>query len=202
MAAASRKDATVSRAIELTASGWPEVCPDPQLQPYFKRRNELSLELNCLLWGRRVIMPEQLQVQILHELHDVGHLGISRMKAMARGYFWWPNLDANIEDMARQCMSCRQVQNTPQIAPSHNWEWATRPMQRVNADYAEKDGKHYLILVDAHSKWPECFYMGTNTTTSRTIDILLYIGLRRMDFPKHLLRIMAPNSPHMNLRNS
>ena len=59
-------------------------------------------------------------------------------------------------------------------APLHTWQWEIRPLQRVHMDYAEKDGEHFLTLVDAYSKWPEYFPMGHNTTTSKTIDILRY----------------------------
>ena len=174
VASASSKDEVIARAIEYTAYGWPEKCTDPQLQPYFTRRFELSLEQNCLLWGRRVVIPNQLRNRILQELNECGHLGITRMKALARSHFWWPKLDGSIETMARQCAACKQVKNTPPTAPLHTWQWATRPLQRVHMDYAEKDGEHFLILVDAYSKWPECFPMGHNTTTSKTIDILRY----------------------------
>ena len=31
------------------------------------------------------------------------HLGIVRMKMLARSYFWWPSLDETIEDYVKQC---------------------------------------------------------------------------------------------------
>lgn len=41
-----------------------------------------------------------------------------------------------------------------------------QPWQRVHIDYAELQGRHYLVVVDAHSKWPEIVAMGTSTAAA------------------------------------
>ena len=35
------------------------------------------------------------------------------MKAIARQYFWWPNLDKEIENYSRNCDVCNKVANNP-----------------------------------------------------------------------------------------
>ena len=42
---------------------------------------------------------------LVKELHR-DHPGASRMKAVARSYFWYPGLDKDSEDCARSCNSC------------------------------------------------------------------------------------------------
>ena len=63
--------------------------------------------------------------------------------------------------------------NTHFTAPLHNWAWPVKPWQRVHIDYAEHEGKHYFVLVDADapSKWPEAIPMNS-TTTEKTMTIL------------------------------
>ena len=53
---------------------------------------------------------------------------------------------------------------------SHNsWAWPDRPWTRVHVDFASYQGDHYLVMVDAHSKWPEVILMSKGTTAERTI---------------------------------
>ncbi|KAJ8044219.1 hypothetical protein HOLleu_11613 [Holothuria leucospilota] len=47
-----------------------------------------------ITWGLRVVIPSTLQQRVLETLHEE-HLGISRMTAMARS-FWWPGLDQRV----------------------------------------------------------------------------------------------------------
>ena len=107
------------------------------------------------MWGSRVIIPPKHQAQLLAELHE-GHLGIVKMKALARSCTWWPGMDKAIEEVAKECTGCQLTQNNPKTAPFHSWEWPVRPWQRINIDFACPFlGTMFLIVVDAHSKWPE-----------------------------------------------
>jgi hypothetical protein len=61
---------------------------------------------------------------VLDELHEEGHLGIVKMKALGRSYMWWPSIDQSIEAMAKTCSGCQLIQNNPKNAPLHPWEWS------------------------------------------------------------------------------
>ncbi|PIK48865.1 hypothetical protein BSL78_14267 [Apostichopus japonicus] len=128
------KDPVLAKVLEFTLPGWPNDCVDPAIQPYFTRRDELSLEDGCLIWGLRVIIPSKLHELILSELHEC-HPGMSRMKALSRCYIWWPGLDKDIEDKVRLCTQCIQVQKAPNPQALLLWPWATQPWQRVHIDY-------------------------------------------------------------------
>lgn len=173
IAAATGKDPVLSRVLEFTQRGWPNTVDDDRLKPFFSRRHELSVEQDVLIWGLRVIIPGCLQTQILTELHD-GHIGMSRMKSLARSYFWWPRLDQDIESLVRSCNACLHTRNQPATTPLHSWKWPSRVWERVHADFAELDGQSFFILVDVYSKWMEVFPM-KSTTTSAMIDVLRHI---------------------------
>ena len=191
IAEATRKDPTLARVYDYTHHGWPKLSRDDSLYPYYSRHVELSLEDGCILWGRRVIIPSTYREQILIELHAM-HPGIVRMKSLARGYLWWPGLDADIEDRVRSCTECAKVQNMPVSAPLHPWPWANLPWQRIHIDFAEKDGQHFLIVVDSHSKWLEVVPM-TSTTSSKTI-----VELRRMFAAYGLpVELVSDNGPQL-----
>ena len=72
----------------------------------------------------------------------------------------------------RNCESCQQVKKPPAVAPLTPWLWPNNPWHRIHIDYAEDENGHYFILVDAHSRWPEIYFMQKNTSATATIAIL------------------------------
>ena len=187
--AATRTDAILSKVLLYTQQGWPAEVSEA-LQPFITRKCELTIEDGCLLWGVRVIIPKNLQPDILVELHH-GHPGISKMKALARGHFWWPGLDKEIEEMAKSCQSCQAVKSGPPAAPLHPWSWPSQPWQRVHIDFAGPFlGKMFLLTMDSHSKWPEVIEM-SQTSTSQTINVLRAL-FSRYGLPQ---QIVSDNGP-------
>ena len=81
---ATRSDPLLSKVLHHVQRGWPAQIP-AELHPYWRRREELTTEGDCLLLGTRVVVPAKLQPQVLQELHR-GHPGIVRMKSLAKSY--------------------------------------------------------------------------------------------------------------------
>ena len=76
------------------------------IAPFHRKKKELTLQDGCVLWDKRAIIPEKLQLQLLEELH-FAYVGICRMKSLARSFIWWPSLEADIEKLAADCESCK-----------------------------------------------------------------------------------------------
>ena len=162
----TRRDPVLSSVVQYLQKGWPSQS-DPNLNPYYSRKSELSLHSGCILWGSRVVVPDAGRKAVLQELHS-GHQGMSRMKSLARMYVWWPGMDADIEKLVRTCAECQSIQSTPPVAPLHPWKWPTRPWARLHLDFAGPFlEKNFLIVIDAHSKWIEAF--PTSTTSSAAV---------------------------------
>ena len=130
----SRKDPILSRVIRYVNKGWPKNL-DQKVKPYESRKNELSTLDDCLLWGARIVIPPQGQKLILNELHDT-HIGMTRMKSLARMHVWWPQLDRDIEQLVKGCHQCQVDQPEPPKAPLQPWSWPSRPWSRLHIDYA------------------------------------------------------------------
>lgn len=186
----SRCDKIISKVITfVTNDEWPTVT-EPELRFYHTRKHELVVTQNCLLWGHRVVPPKKLHQHILQSLHQ-GHLGIAKMKALARNYFWWPGIDKDIETMSKMCSGCATTQPDPPLAPLHPWQWPEKPWQRIHIDFAGPFmNSMFLIIVDAHTKWTEILPT-TSTTTSATINLLSSI-FARFGLPEQLVSDNGP----------
>ncbi|XP_052771110.1 uncharacterized protein K02A2.6-like [Mya arenaria] len=172
IASATRKDPVLSKVYEIVSTGSIGVdTSDLELKPYLNRRTELSLHQGCVMWGNRVIIPSSLRNQVMEELHS-GHVGIVKMKSLARSYAWWPNLDSELEELTKHCSGCMANRPSPKESPIHPWEFPKKPWSRVHIDFAGPFmGYMYLVLVDAYSKWPIVKIM-KKTTAGHTIDVL------------------------------
>ena len=159
------KDPVLSCVRRFITTGWPEKNLGDKYSPYATKRHELSTLDGCILWGSRVIVPSPGRKLVLDELHST-HPGISKMKALARAYMWWPGMDTDITRMVKSCRVCQESRPTPAAAPLHPWEWPSQPWSRIHLDYAGPFlGHRFLIIVDAHSKWIDAHIMQTITAT-------------------------------------
>ena len=168
--AATRRDPVLSKIVDYVRRGWPKQVPD-NIQPYLSKQEEITIESGCLLWGIRVIIPKSLQDRMLQTLYQ-NHPGVTRMKSIARSYMWWLGIDKDIENLAKSCLPCLENKSQPAAAPLHPWIWPTTPWKRIHIDFAGPFlDKMFLIVVDAHSKWPEVIQM-SSTTSFKTIEAL------------------------------
>jgi transposase InsO family protein len=157
----TRYDTLLKRVLSFVRTGWPDRCPDDTLAPFYQKRDSLIVHDDILMYNTRVVVPVDLRAQLLHELHET-HQGMTRMKSLARQYFWWPSLDTQIEDVARRCADCALLQKEPQRAPLHSWDLPDGPWQRIHLDFAGPlYGFRWLIWVDAYSKFAGVIPMKT-----------------------------------------
>ncbi|XP_033725336.1 uncharacterized protein K02A2.6-like [Pecten maximus] len=171
------RDLVLSSVYECVMSGWNPDNRNSKTEAYFTRKTELTVQQGCLLWGIRVRIPPRLRKRVLDELHS-GHIGVVKMKALARSYTWWPGIDKEIESMTKSCNSCQNVKHAPPAAPIHPWEWPSQPWSRVYIDFAGPYlGSMFFVMVDANSKWPEVIQMKT-TTSEKIIEVLRTIFAR------------------------
>ena len=172
VATATRQDPLLSKIYSKVADGWrhEDDDADPAVGPFKRKKLELSLEGGCLLWGSRVVIPEKLRHSLMEELHT-GHQGATKMKALARSYIWWPNIDEQIEAMCKSCASCLTHPKVPEATLVHSWVYPKTPWSRIHADFAIKQGKILLVVVDSHSKWIEVGFTKSQTA-EETVNVM------------------------------
>lgn len=93
-------------------------------QKFYAKRDELTVEKECLLWGYRLVVPESgfQRERVLRELHAL-HFGIVKMKMLARSYVWWPNIDSDIENVSAACKVCVQERKKSPSVPLIPWSY-------------------------------------------------------------------------------
>ncbi|KAK6761920.1 hypothetical protein RB195_022856 [Necator americanus] len=150
----SRKDERVSQVIWMLQTGtWPRK-PKEQINSLKALSHELSVQNGCLYFGHRIVVPASLQEAVLKQLQE-GHQGMTRMKMLARGYLYWTNINRDIEEAVRHFRNCQEAAKMPKKTVLNSWTY-TGPL----------NGRMYLVVVDAYSKWPEVFEMSSSSTTA------------------------------------
>lgn len=177
----TKKDITLNKIFGYVLHGWPTHSDMPvECKDYYNRKDYITSEHGCLLFGYRVIIPKSLQSLTLKELHS-SHLGIIKMKSLARTYIYWPNIDKDIEQLCGSCEVCAKERDNPVKSTLVPWSWPTRPWYRLHLDHLGPfANSQYLVVIDAHSKWIEvCKVSSTNAeiTIKQLRDIFARFGL-------------------------
>ena len=138
-----------------------------------------------MMRGYRLVIPEQLRSQVLEELHK-SHFGIVKVKALARAYVWWPQIDQNIESLINSCVRCAKTKDFPSKNTLIPWEWPSKPWSRLHMDYLGPIFNHYvLVVIDSHSKWIEA--VPTKSMTSAVTIKILRELFARFGLPEMLV---------------
>ncbi|EYC07744.1 hypothetical protein Y032_0069g372 [Ancylostoma ceylanicum] len=193
------KDPVLKQILEFVKKGvWPKRT-DAVTSRFASLRGSLSTQQGCLLVGDRIVIPERLRDAVLQELHD-GHPGMTRMKMLDRKNVYWTNINKDIEDRVRKCNRCQEMAKKPVKTTLSSWPIEDKPWTRIHADFAGPlDGKVYLVIVDAYSKWPEIIEMST-TTTNATIRELTRL-FAQFGNPQTLVTDNGPQFTSKNFEN-
>ena len=154
IASETATDPILSKMLSLARVGWPQegASGDPALKPYFFRRNELSVERECVMWDLRVITPSSLRNRLLDDLHNT-HLCTARSKAIAHSHFWRPNCATTVPGPATTYHAhhyhpgCGPPNRSREYMLTFHLSWktlphrGTRPFQVVKGHWS--NGNHY-----------------------------------------------------------
>ncbi|XP_024885717.1 uncharacterized protein K02A2.6-like, partial [Temnothorax curvispinosus] len=163
------KDMVMQEVLKYVREGWPRYRRDvpEKLLPYFEEKGILTVTPDgTFLCGTRIHIPKGLRNEVLERIHQ-GHLGEKKCQGRARQSVWWPGVNADVRARCLKCTIClehRLQTKEPLIVT----EPPERPWQEVAVDFCEREGRHYLVMVDYFSRYPEVVYM-SSTTAANTI---------------------------------
>ena len=160
---ATTVDPILTKVVKYSQHGWPANVPEI-LKPYYQRKEELSVELGCVLWGMRVVVPSVCPERAPY----------------------WPSWNCSHEVIVQNShvvAGCRQrhradgtqlciMSSYTKCSCCYPWSWPDQPWKRIHIDFAGLfQGSMFLVVVDSHSKWLEVIPM-TSTATEKTLKAL------------------------------
>ena len=124
---AQEQDAVCSQVLRYCTTEWPQKkFISPEIAPYFKFKNNLTVCDNMLLFNNRIVVPKSLQRETLERIH-AGHQGIERCRARVTVSVWWPGVMHSIAQRVQNCRECaEQAKNkreplTAMSLPEYPW---------------------------------------------------------------------------------
>ena len=82
----------------------------------------------------RVIIPLKFRKDFLSQIHST-HMGSSKIEVIAREYFWWPNLDKEIENYSRNCDVCKKSADNSNKAELIEYKQCKEVLERAYMDF-------------------------------------------------------------------
>ena len=134
MQAAMHRDAQLQELKVYIIQGWPYKL---KWGTYHEKisaiKNELATIDGILLKGKRIIIPFQLQKQILKQLH-INHMGIEKVRLLAHESVDWVNMNVNIQNTMKQCATCLDYWQTQLHEKTIPYELSCKPREVVGAN--------------------------------------------------------------------
>ena len=81
-------------------------------------------------------------------------MGIEKTKLLAWELVYWININDDIEKHIKNCTTCLMFQQTQHKDKIIHHDILAKPCTIVGADTFTLNNKHYLCVVDYHSKFP------------------------------------------------
>ena len=166
-AMSQRKTLSLERLWKNVQKKWTAPPVQGELFDLYNRQKALPITDSCLMFKERVVIPPSLRRRVLKQFHS-NHPRTNRMKAIARGYAYWPGMDKDIEGIVKDCLKCQSTTKGPPRENPIPWKETKKQWSRAHVDFAGPiNGVTYLVLVDSHSKWSEVITMSSTSVSAQ-----------------------------------
>lgn len=120
----------------------------------------------------QIVVPEQMQYDIIRRAHERGHFKSTKMEVMIENEFHIPHMKKKIERVVRNCIKCilTDRKSGKQECLLNPIPKEGLPMDTLHLDHlgpmpsTNKNYKHILTVVDAFTKF--CWIFPTKSTTA------------------------------------
>ncbi|CAG2246282.1 unnamed protein product [Mytilus edulis] len=176
-------------------TNWERNKKDMDIIPYYHMRNELYVAEGLVFRLNQIIVPKTLQEKVINAAHKMGHFGMTKTKQMLRERYWFPTMNAMVEENIKHCFECQVTTKQQGNEPLKMTEIPENPWEVVSVDFGGPypDGHYNLVVIDKRTRYPEVEKVNT-TACKQTKDKLMRI-LATHGIPK---RLESDNGPPFN----
>lgn len=145
---------------------WPNKSSlSPELQDLHGKREFFTERDGVVFHGSRIYIPQDERPQVLSDIHRA-HQGESKCLRIAKEAVWWPRMTIDITQMVKECRKCMEHRAIPR-EPLKLTPLPEKPWWRLGMDLFEKEGEHFLVIVDYFSRYIVVRHL--KETTSETM---------------------------------
>ena len=141
------------------------------LEIYNRYRDRLSVLDGCLMYDRRVVVPESLREEVLKGLH-AAHQGVVSMSNRAQQAVFWPGIFKDLEVTRAKCRECCTKAPSQPALPPARLASPEYPFQMIAADYCSLKGKTWLIVVDRFTGWISVYYFPQEASARKLVETM------------------------------
>ena len=141
------------------------------LEVYNRYRDRLSVLEGCLMYGRRVVVPESLRKDVLAGLH-AAHQGVVSMSNRAQQAVFWQGIFKDLEATRARCRDCCAKAPSQSALPPARLASPEYPFQMISTDYCTIKGKTWLVIVDRFTGWLSVFYFSNDASARKLVEVL------------------------------
>jgi len=105
----------------------------------------------------RIVLPMELQQKVIKSAHKLGHLGTTKTKQMLRAKYWFPGMNAMINQMIGHCFDCQVTTKDRRQEPIKPSVIRKEPWEEISIDFGGPypDGHYNLVAIDQRTRYPE-----------------------------------------------
>lgn len=113
--------------------------------------------------NKQLVLPERYQSSVMTSLHDeCGHLGVEKTTELLKERFYWPRMNADVEQYIKTCGRCISRKTLPQRSSPLHQITSNGPLDLVCIDFLqiEPDNKgvaNVLVVTDHYTRYAQAF---------------------------------------------
>ena len=117
-------------------------------------------------------------IQNFHTAEDSYHKGINETLRKIKTRYYWKNMTRDVTKFVRQCEICAKAKTCRQSLkrPLTITDTPIKPFFKIYIDIFEFDKNKYLTILDAFSKYSQCYKVRHETTKEVVEKLKLYIS--------------------------